>query len=137
MGKSTLTPEALTFIETSSQTLGLAVAELERISAQEKEAAAVMDETVQMLLDNQLIANDERGSAKQMLSKHATTIQLLANTIDFMAARHRNELAELRAKSAAMNQGSPAADYQPRDLTNDPDAALIAASPGLRHKLHS
>lgn len=123
------------YIEGTSQALGLALSELKRHEDGTKEASAVIDETVQLLLDNKLITDAEKPQAYASLSKHASTLQVLVNTVEFMRDRHEKDLRSMQAKAAALSQGRPAEDVAVVDLSTDPDAALIAASPSLRHKL--
>lgn len=130
--------DVVDYVETTGRALGIALAEVKKAEDATKEAAGVIDEAVETLLSHKLITADERGDAAARFAKHASTIELLANTVEFMNRRHQAEIKQLQAKQAALNQGRPVGEQNSGpSAVADPDEALMRACPSLQHRLRA
>lgn len=127
--------DVVNYVETTGRALGIALTAVKKAEDETKEAAAIVDEAVEALLAHKLIANDERSDASAQLSKHASAVQLLARTVEFMTARHQAELKQLQAKQASLNQGRAVGEPRPASTSEDPDEALMRFCPSLQHRL--
>jgi len=128
--------DVVSYVETTGRALGIALTEVKKAEDATKEAAAIVDEVVETLIAHKLIPNEERSQACERLSKHASAVELLARTVEFMNHRHQAEIKQLTAKQASLNQGRPVGDPRPGSASSeDPDEALIRFSTSLQHRL--
>jgi hypothetical protein len=124
---SSLATQVLRFVQVAGAFSKKANEQLSIKQAAEKRAAALVPSLVQLMQQNNLIAENQKSAAEQMLGDHEQSLVLLKNAIDKLAT-----LKQASAVKSARDLGQPDGSLSDAGNASDPQRSLSSPFVGAR-----